>query len=61
MKRNLSENEIKATIIHKLDRRGFWGGHTQNKDLLEKDIAKKLKRNGGIVNNVIQDMIRGEN
>jgi len=60
MKKDLSEDEIRASIIDKLDRRGKWGGCTQNKDLLEKDIMSKLKHDGKVVNKIIENMIKGQ-
>ncbi len=58
VKRNLTDKEIAATILHKLRRRGCWGGKYKPIDSVGRWIEGKIKRNGKRVDKIIESLIK---
>lgn len=60
VKRDMSEDQIKADIPEKLVNRGMWGKGHQDVDQLRKWLSNKLKKNGKRVTRVINELTKDQ-
>ncbi len=54
-----SDNELKAEIMYRLQRRGCWGKVYLPVDALVKWLGNMIKRNGKRVRKLIDDLVQG--
>lgn len=57
-KKELTAEEISATIFHKLRRRGIWGGKYKPRDSVKRWIEGRIKKDGRRVEKIIDGLIK---
>lgn len=58
VKRELTDRQVTATILHKLRRRGVWGGRYKPRDAVKGWIEGKVKDDGKRVENIIEELVK---
>ncbi len=57
-KKELTNKEITATILHKLRRRGIWGGSYKPYDSVKRWIEGRIKNDGKRVKEILDELIK---
>lgn len=58
VKKKLTDDEIKATIFDKLDKRGKWGNANTPTETMVRWIGNRIKKDGKRVNKILDDLIK---
>lgn len=56
--KELTDLEIAATVLHKLRRRGIWGGKYKPYDSVKRWIAGKVKDDGKRIEGILDELIK---
>lgn len=57
-KKKLTDLEIAATVLHKLRRRGIWGGKYKPYDSVKRWIVGKVKDDGKRIEGILDNLIK---
>ena len=54
---SLADRQVKAIVLDKLRKRGYWGGRYGSLDSLIHWLSKKVKRNGRRIRTTIRQLV----